>query len=258
MQSPAVGPRPDDAVRVFSQAIDLCRLISDRWLGDADGMKAPLVVIPADDAIETARPQPALTIHQERRHFMSAQTIHAVSVRLEQTPVTPPRFQRRQTAPCRHPQSSLAVPADGLDSDGPQFAWLAGRRSESPNLKGFRIEPVESAGCPHPEAAVRIFEDGGDGIVAQAVHVTRVLRDVQELVPVKPVQAVLGAEPHETPTVLDDAEHVALRQPLIDGQVGEHETVGVEQRQRSAPRSDCQAGKPQQPKDQPAPISRQS
>jgi len=257
MQSPAIGPRPDDAVRVFSQAIDLCRLISERWLGDADGMEASLVGIPADDAIETARPQPALTIHQERRHFVSVQTIRAVSVRLEQTPVPPPRFQRHQTAPCRHPQSSLAVPADGFDADEPQFAWLAGRRSESPNLKGFRIEPVESAGCPHPEAAVRIFEDGGDGIVAQAVHVTRVLRDVHEFISVEPVQAVLGSEPHEAAAILKDAKHVALRQSLVDGQVGEHETVGVEQRRCGVPRPDRQAGEPQQPKDQPASYSRQ-
>jgi hypothetical protein len=37
-----------------------------------------------------------------------------------------------------------------------------------------------------------------------------------EVVSIVPVQAILRPEPHESPTVLQDAHHAALREPLFD------------------------------------------
>ena len=53
-------------------------------------------------------------------------------------------------------------------------------------------------------------------IVAQAIGVRWIVLVHYKLVAIVAVQAVLCAEPHEPPAVLEDAQHDALREPLFE------------------------------------------
>jgi hypothetical protein len=76
---------------------------------------------------------------------------------------------------------------------------------------------VESAGkCPDPDHAAGIFMEARDLVVTQAVRVGGVTSKDRKRIAVVQVETVFASEPEEPTDVLQDADHDALREALVD------------------------------------------
>ncbi len=126
-----------------------------------------------------------------------------------------------------HPQVAIVVEHDMHHTAPIAFGPTDGQVDEP-----FRalVEEVEPGGRSHPQAAVAVALQAGDVALAQAGGIGGIVPEHGEPVTVVPVQAILGAEPQEAMKVLCDGAHHALREPLIDGDPGEGQVDGVDQK----------------------------
>ncbi|MFH1844325.1 MAG: hypothetical protein ABIF77_14070 [bacterium] len=81
------------------------------------------------------------------------------------------------------------------------------------------IEDIQTSRGPDPDIPRAIFHEGVDVVVAEAGGYVRSGSKDSDLVPIEPVQPVLGAKPHEPSRVLEDAPDRGLGKPVLDPEV---------------------------------------
>jgi hypothetical protein len=88
-------------------------------------------------------------------------------------------------------------------------------------LSGATVKSVETAAKrPYPQHASRVLEQRPNTVVAQAVEIIRVVLVCHETVAIVPIEPIVGAKPHETIAILQDAVHSAMGEPVLDGDAG--------------------------------------
>jgi hypothetical protein len=88
-------------------------------------------------------------------------------------------------------------------------------------LSGATVKSVETAAIrPYPQHASRVLEEGPDLVAAQAARIILVVPVRGEAVAVILVEPIVGAKPHKTIAILEDAVHSAMGEPVLDGDAG--------------------------------------
>nr|GEU28462.1 chemoreceptor McpA-like [Tanacetum cinerariifolium] len=113
-----------------------------------------------------------------------------------------------QAAPAADPHAALAVGNNGFD-DAVVFRPVGGRHHRE--IIGLGIEARQAVLGAGPDAALRVFVDGGHAVVRQAGRIGRVVGVLDGLVTVVAVQAVgMGAYPDIALAVLHQRQHRRL------------------------------------------------
>ena len=113
------------------------------------------------------------------------------------------------------PDPGLAI----LDQQAADVPGVVGRGREALEITGAQVQPDDVLGISaHPYGATRFDLDRGDEAVGQARTIVGVVAPGAEAFAIEPVQAALGADPHESLVVLVQRGHGVLCQALFGPQ----------------------------------------
>lgn len=72
-----------------------------------------------------------------------------------------------------------------------------------------------------------VFTDRANEVAADAVRIVGIGFVYGERIPVELIQSILGSHPHETPAILENAPHRALRHALLERYLLEFDLMRV-------------------------------
>ena len=121
------------------------------------------------------------------------------------------------------PQVAATVSGDALDRSTAERARVVGVVKVSHRAFGCKVESIHPGVGGDPQIAVVVLHQILKEVGVQATGVVRVVLVYDEGVPVIAIQAVSGGKPHEAPAILENVDHVALRQAIVGGQMRESE-----------------------------------
>lgn len=118
------------------------------------------------------------------------------------------------------PENAAAVLINTRNRIRPQAGAVSRGVPEVNEALCLLIETVQTTPVgADPEPVLAILENRVDHIVRNRLRIAPVVGEAGKTVAVVAVETVFGAEPHESPPVLEDAENGVLRYPFVDGKV---------------------------------------